>query len=985
MSALASFDQLYKTLNPAQKQAVDTVEGPVLVVAGPGTGKTHILTLRIANILRETQANPSNVLALTFTDSAARTMRRRLASIVGETVAREVTISTFHGFCELVLSRYPERFPDHASRRLMGDVEQVLLMREAIETVDRDIDQQGMGAATAPLALRPPKAPYTYLDDLLRLYDQLVREGVSLEAYQTWGEEERDRIRNDASLLRKRAGKDGEAVGSLTAAGQEKLERIDKVDESVRVLHRYDALKEEHATYDFTDMLRLVIDRIGSDESLRADLQEQYQYILADEHQDANALQHRLLELFAIQSDGSLDDFPNIFAVGDEKQAIYRFQGADLTQFRTFQELFPRATIITLTSSFRSYQNVLDTAHEVIAESLGDGAEAQRLTAERGVGEADQSGNPLPNVSLIVGDDPLDERAKITELVSNLIDHGTAPHEIAVISRKNETADLIAAQLEARGVPVLRAGDVSLTSRPLVHALLSLLHYAADPTNYAALRRALLAPWWRAQDSKASNSEPGGETVSIADILLTLRTTRDSQLLDELRTRWPNIAEMLETGTKKAVSETPLEAFSWLFAESGARGYLLSHADHLDDISLIRQLMQHLEEAARVQEGSTFRDAMAILARASEHELSPVKTSVTEREGCVTVITAHKAKGMEFQHVIIPDMTENGWEKGGKPAMILSPFDTKQALDDVRRLFYVALTRAKDHAYLTYAHESKDGRERKMSVLMPTNIPIQEVQSSPLPLLHQTINAPELLTKLAARYITEEGLSPSALNTYLKSPAEFFACYVLRMREPVKGPMVLGSAVHNAIASLLNGAPSDTAAQEIERCFNASLLPRDAIFTALVREAHELFHAYAANPLPSGKPYAIEEKYTTTRTIGDVPVLLQGKIDAIFETANGLCIVDFKTGSQVSAKDEDYVRQLMLYTALLQANEKTVASTSLIALSKDGPRDLPVALTTEARDRALMEFDTVASELLNGEWRKATEPSEYDDLLKLFE
>jgi DNA helicase-2/ATP-dependent DNA helicase PcrA len=971
MADSSIFDTQYTTLNPAQRKAVDTVEGPVLVVAGPGTGKTHILTLRIANILRQTQANPSNILALTFTDSAARTMRRRLAGIVGEEVARQVTIATFHGFCELVLSRYPEHFGESASHRLMGDVEQVLLMRDAIESVELK-------------SLRPPKAPYTYLDDLKSLYDQLVREGVSLEAYAAWGEEERERIRNDASLLRKRDS-DGGKAGTLTAAGQEKLERIDKIDEAVRVLRQYEALKDERGVYDFTDMLRVVIGRIGQDESLRADLQEQYQYILADEHQDANALQHRLLELFALQQDGTLDEFPNIFAVGDEKQAIYRFQGADLTQFRTFTEIFPRAEVITLTSSFRSYQSVLDVAHDLVASILGESAESQRLSAHRGAGEAD---GPAA-VSLIVGTDPLDERAKITELVARLIDQGTAPHEIAVISRKNETADLIAAQLEARGLPVLRAGDVSLTSRPLVHSILSLLHYVADPTRLDALRRALLAPWW------PENKE--GASISVADILLFLRTTRDSELLAQLRERWPGVAATLEKGIEKSTAQTPIECFSYLFTESGARSYLLSHAEHLDDIALVRQLIQHLEDAAQSKEGSNFRDAMDLLIRAGEHEMSPVKTSVTEREGFVTVITAHKAKGMEFQHVVIPDLTENGWEKGGKPAMIPSPFDTKQALDDVRRLFYVALTRAKDHAYLTYAQESKDGRERKMSVLMPTNIPLTEIESSPLPLLHQTVNAPEVLTRLAKQYITEDGLSPSALSEYLKSPSRFFACRVLRMKEPPKEPMVLGNAVHDAIAMWLSNQGVSGARRlddataaghaSIERQFRTCLLPRGKVFKDLLAEAHALFDAYVEDPLPQGKAVGIEKAYKLKRVVDGTEVMMQGKVDAIFETSNGICVVDWKTGSQVSAKNEDYIRQLMMYAYLIENDGEPmpVKCASLIAISKDGVKEIPVPVTNEARQQVLDEFDQVAHELLTGEWRKGIEPSEYDDLLKLFQ
>ena len=964
-----TFEEMYKGLNPAQKQAVDTVEGPVLVVAGPGTGKTHILTLRMANILRQTQANPSNILALTFTDSAARTMRRRLAAIVGDEVAREVTISTFHGFCELVISRYPERFSGYDSRRLMGDVEQVLLYRDAIEQSESN-------------ELRPPKAPYTYLDDLKRLYDTFAREGMSLADYKAWGDDERNRLRNDESLLRKRDGKNGERAGELTKAGEEKLERIDKVDEAASILEKYEALKEERGLYDFTDLLRLVIGKIASDDNLRADLQEQYQYILADEHQDANALQHKLLELFAVKSGSAtdsggdaagveIDDFPNIFVVGDEKQAIYRFQGADLTQFRTFTEIFPRATVITLSASFRSYQSVLDIAHGVI-ESTGT---HERLTAERGVGDA---ADGSAGVSLILGNDPLDERAKICELVAEKVKAGTPPHEIAVISRKNETADLIANQLEALGVPVLRAGDVSLTSRPLVHAILALMHYVADPTRFDSLRRALIAPWW-------------GSVVpefSIPDILLLLRTSRDTDLLQRLDEKFPELASILKNLIEKSTTQTAIECFSNIFTSCGARDYLLAHADHFDDIILIRHLIMYLEEAAALHVGSNFREAMESFARAGEHEMSPVKTAVTEREGFVTVITAHKAKGMEFKYVFIPEMTENGWEKGGKAAMIPSPFADKQSIEDARRLFYVALTRAKDHAYLSYAFENKDGRERNPSILLPSGLVHEEILSEPLPLLHRTIDAPVLLTEMARHYLTEEGLAPTALNEYLKSPPTFFACRILRMKEPSQGPAILGSAVHGAIAIYLKGDMSsdsiDRAHGAIEKTFRDSLLPRGNIFDDLIREAHALFDAYVAEPLPSGKASHIEKAFRTERVVDGVTVLMQGKIDAVFETSKGTCVIDFKTGSAVSAKNEEYVRQLALYSYLLEQNNEKVSYASLIAISKDGVRELAMKFAGAARETSLAEFDAAVQELLTGKWRVG-QPSEYDNLLKLFE
>lgn len=934
MATTEAFEDAYKKLNAKQKEAVDTVEGPVVVLAGPGTGKTHILTLRIANILRTTQARPDAILALTFTDSAARTMRRRLAALIGEETARKVTISTFHGFAELVRSEYPDSFALESSRRLMGDVEETLLLREAIDSADIDL-------------LRPAKAPYTYLRDLGTLYDALSREGMTLIEYRAWGEEARRALEADESLCYKR----GEHAGELTKAGQEKVARYDKVDEAVRVLERYQELKEARGLADFSDMLAGVVNRIAGDESLRSDLQERYQYLLADEHQDANALQHRLLELF------SVDDFPNLFVVGDERQAIYRFQGAEAGAFAEFTRLYPRTTVIELESSFRSHQHILDVAHEVVALT---GAHAPLAAARGGEGE---------RVSRIVALDPLDERARVAALVEKLLQDGALPHEIAVIARTNDTADLFASVLVARGLPVLRAGDLSLTERPVMRVLLALMSYAADPTQLGSLREALLAPWW---------------DLPIPERLAFLRTTSDRELVKQLAAVYPDVAHTISRCVKESLVQTPIACFSYIFTESGARDYFLSHAEHLDDIALVRALMMHLESVVLLTEATTFAEAFSALARAREHGLSPVKVSVTEREGFITVITAHKAKGMEFRFVIIPDCTENAWEKGGKAPLIPSPFESKQSLDDSRRLFYVALTRAKDEAFLSYAQTSAEGRERTPTSLMPANLPETEIVGESLPLLHATISAPEKVRALVEQYLETESLSPSAVNDYLDSPALFFARRVLRIKEPPVPALVYGNAIHAALAATLLGAPEEESYAALERAFGHSLLPRDATFEKLRFEAREALAAALPELSSLGTPVHVEKSFSLVRAESGKPVTLAGKIDAVFEKDGCLFVTDFKTGSDVSAKNASYARQLALYAALLDANKESTTDALLLGISRDGIKRVSVPVGKAEQESALAEVDAVVSELRSGNWRRGV-ASDYDVLLKLLD
>lgn len=933
-----AFAEAYGKLNPAQKKAVDTVEGPVLVIAGPGTGKTHILTLRIANILKQTQANAANILVLTFTESAARTVRKRLAELVGEPVAREVFTSTFHGFAEHLLSTYSDSFPEARGKRLAGDVETTLLWREVLETEDLT-------------ALRTTKSPYFYLRDLARLRDDLVRERIALVDYRAWLEKQGEVIRADESLYYTRDSKYGKK-GDFKPAGEDKLKRLEKGTEAIRLIEAYEALKETRDVYDFADVLRIAVDGLMADADLRATVQEQYQYVLADEHQDANALQHALLDALAY------DEHPNIFVVGDEKQAIYRFQGADSSHFKTFTEHFPRTETIYLTDSYRSLQGVLDASHTLIQSVPASMGEHQHLIATR-KGRA--------KMELLAAPDPLAERDQVATLVEETIAAGTEPHEIAVIASRNATADSFAEHLAGKNIPTLRAGDVMLSSRPVMRALLALMRAIANPLDIAALRESLLAPWW---------------PMPLAERAGLLLKNRDRELWTALEHAYPDVAQILHDLQKAALTTAPLPLLSKMLADTGARGYLLSNVEHLEDLELVRRIFMHIEEIVARDPGRSFAEVIDAFTKAHEHGLESVKTSVTLTKGKVTVITAHKAKGMEFEKVFIVGLNARQWEKGGMYAKIPSPVDQTRTIEDITKLFYVAMTRAKNELVLSYAIENGDGRDTPPSLLIPDGLPAIIAAADPLPILHTTLEPRPIVNDLVKRFLTEEGLSPSAFNEYLESPPTFFARRVLRLHEPEAPATAIGTAVHAGIAEYLQTKDADKAYAALEGTLKRSLLPRNAAYERVVEHATVSLAKYLAEGAPS-ETSAVEKAYTYTREIHGESILLQGKVDAIFKTATGECIIDFKTSSDIHIKDEKHARQLAFYDLLLTQNGHKPTGASIIQVGPEVVQEYPVPLTDETRSELVATLDAVVAELLTGEWREG-EASDYDDLLNLF-
>ncbi len=932
----------YKKLNEAQKLAVDTVEGPVLVIAGPGTGKTHILTLRIANILRQTQAKPTNILVLTFTESAARTVRTRLAGLVGDTVARDVGIYTFHGFCDYVLKNWADYFEAWNTKRLAGDVESALLWREVIEHAQ-------------VVHLRPPKSPFMYLHELSRLYGDLTRERITLDGYRTWAREEEDRIKADESNYYTRDSKYGKK-GDFKPDGTKKLERLEKVHEAITLFEAYEERKEREGVYDFNDVLRGVVDALQTDEALCAALQEQYQYVLADEHQDANAYQHALLDSFAF------DDHPNLFVVGDEKQAIYRFQGADSTHFREFLEKYPRATAITLTESFRSLGGILEAAHSAALEHIPASHGAHKPLSATRAGEA--------KLALLAAPDPLAERDQVAGLVEKAIAEGVAPHEIAIIAARNSTVSSFATHLAGRGVPTLRAGTISLSSRPLIRSLLSLMRAVANPLDTASLREVVLSPWL---------------CEGLAERSAFLLRTRDKDLQHALSEQFPKIGEVVKELQTYAQSEGPLAVFSRLLVSSGARAFLLSHANHIEDIALVRRLYEYLEEIVARDKNVSFADAVLALTRAREHGLEWVKSSATIKEGCVTVITAHKAKGMEFERVFIVGLTENEWEKGKMAAKIPSPVDMTRNVEDSAKQFYVALTRAKDAVVLSYAAETLEGRERKPSVFIPSGLSVLSVEFDPLPALHADVSVPELIVRLTREYLAGEGLSPSALADYLESPATFFARRVLHLKEPEQARMLIGTAVHAGIAALIaEDGTAEAARKALEATLHRSLMPRTSAFDQAGDDARQRLEAYIEVRDQFGTATAIEETYRAVRTVVGEEVHVSGKVDAVLLRDGRKTIVDFKTSSTVKEEDPKFALQLAFYDYLLRENKETPSGVSIIQVRTDGVDEVPIPLSKEMHEAFETQLDEALGEMLSGAWRPAKEPSEYDDLLDLF-
>src|SRR3989344_8580137 len=344
------FDRLYKQLNKAQKQAVDTIDGPIMVVAGPGTGKTSLLTLRIANILKLTDTPANSILAITYTDAGVRAIREKLHKIIGDR-ANEVRIHTFHAFATSVISEYPDHFLHLSDMKQMTDIEQEYIINSIIK--DSKFKD-----------LRPSGKPDAYVGSIIRTIDDAKREALTPEMVSQFAKDEIKKIKNDESSISTR----GATKGQLKAEAQEQIEKCERTVLFSNVYEKYESQKREAKKMDFNDLIIELLLALRNDELLLRLLQEKYLYIHVDEHQDTNDAQNFIVGIIA-----EFFDTPNIFIVGDEKQAIYRFQGASVENFLLLQKKWPSMKVISLDTNYRSHQGILDAGFSMIEKNYEEG------------------------------------------------------------------------------------------------------------------------------------------------------------------------------------------------------------------------------------------------------------------------------------------------------------------------------------------------------------------------------------------------------------------------------------------------------------------------------------------------------------------------------------------------------------------------------------------------------------------------------------
>lgn len=805
----ASFDHLLATLNPAQRQVVEHIDGPIQVVAGPGTGKTHTIAARIGFILRETDTSPRSILALTFTEAAAHTMRERLVQHIGPT-GYQVAVQTFHGFCASVLATHPDAVPHWKDQSPIDDAFALSLLQEILNA-----DPDGWEY------LRPINAPELYLKALWSRIGELKRESVSPEKLRQLADDQLEVIES-AEAERSKPRKTVLAPARKHHAKQHEL---------ARVYEQYLQRMHELGKGDFTDLIVETVAAFATDDALLGSYQEQYQYLHVDEYQDSNQIQNQLVEQLAAY----WGEAANLCVVGDPNQSIFRFQGAAVENTYRFAKSFPSATLVVLETGYRCPPPIYAVAHTLLtaappqAEDSDPTVAAVRQALRAPLRAAVAEETQIEAVRTAVAPTIDDELRWVAQQVRVALDEGVPAEEIAVLYRTNKEADRISAHLSAAEIPHTLVSDafesVAIFQRELQQTLTYLLKRTENSSKADPYLHPVLAAPWLEHDR--------------VELLTLLSARKRSQSLRELMTTAASgsqplsgsltpltiqpIRSSIEQLDRVAASlpvQPPHQWYAAFLRDSGVFEWSRTQPDAARRLLVLKGFAQLLG-----QSDESAQKALARVLEQLENDRVKLPLPTLELTQAVSLCTAHKAKGREWRRVFITNAVSGNWGGRRSPELLPLPFgilDLPEFDEDPeaeeRRLFYVALTRAAEQVTISWSTQRLVGvqyREELPSqfVIEAGQKPRPESKNEAVPgseaaaqiLLgaEPMIQYPAETAALFSDLVAQHRISASSLNTYLANPSEFVERYLLRLPSPPEPVLAHGSAMHAALERIV--------------------------------------------------------------------------------------------------------------------------------------------------------------------------------------
>jgi DNA helicase II / ATP-dependent DNA helicase PcrA len=904
-------------LNDAQRRAITHGEGPLLVIAGAGTGKTRVITERIRHLLQsDPNLSGENILGLTFTDKAAGEMKGRVVKTVGER-AKDVTLKTFHAFCESLLK------DTDPQSRMLDKVDHWILLRRNLSRLQLD-------------RYRRLAEPGQFLNDFVEFFSRCQDELVSCQDYQRYADQLAAQLEAERNQL-----------DADTAA--ERQETVAREQEIARAYRASEELLREKKCSSFGTLITGAVGLLERDAALRAALQNRYRYILVDEFQDTNIAQLRLLELLVNES-------KNIFAVGDNDQAIYRFRGASFGSFKLFLERFAgwregqdsTKFRVSLTENYRSTPNILRVATQVIGQNTVSADFPKKvLSPNKPEGE---------KIRIVELPTPEDEARWVAGELERIHNAGRRWRDFAVLYRAHGHRDDLVRELARRKIPFV-ISRLSILEHPLVKDVLAYLRLIATPYDDIATARVLAAPSWQLgpADLIRFAERARKERARIYDVL---QTQQPPLPFDTSHASLTGLLEFVsaqrKTMKRRDARHILADLFEWLEI------YQRAPEQDRDYVKRLAEFVKEWEDKSDTRKLPEFIEYLDYFEQAG----GAVCLEDDAPGDAVRLMTVHGAKGLEFSHVFVLRVNKNKFPQPERPRVFEFPAalmkegspEEQFHNQEERRLFYVALTRAEDRLTITALSEKK-GRVPPFieDILMEPRISRRDVlQLAPRPapnpapnpanatqpadaaapnasLFAARIDHPKIFSRIADWAETflpappePLELNPSAVDSYRKCPQKYLFAYLWSLQEGAKATLTFGRVMHGTIRRVMaefkkgNRLPFEEVQRLFETEWSTSGFEDEYQEGEYKKDGLEQLRALHQAVLEQ-TPEILELEKTFALPVEN-NVVLKGRIDQINSLGrNEVEIVDYKTGKP--KKETEARRDLQLSIYAIAAKE----------------------------------------------------------------
>lgn len=955
------FEAAYKKLNTEQNLAVDHIEGPVMVIAGPGTGKTQILAVRIGKILKDTDTQAHNILCLTYTDAATISMRNRLVEIIGPD-AHRVHIYTFHGFCNQVIQENLGYFGDYRQLEPITDLERVDVYKKIMDELPPD----------HPLKKLKGDVNNITSNRLRNLFSLMKKENYDAAYVDNAIDTRIKELPEDEAFIYKRKYKQFNA-GDLKQKDYDKeVGRLEELRAGAHLFEHFLSIMKDIGRYDYDDMILWVMRAFESSEDLLLQYQERYQYFLVDEFQDTNGSQKRLLDLLI----SFWSDAPNVFVVGDDDQAIYKFQGANMGNITDFKKDYDPSRVV-LVQNYRSSQRILNAAMAMIDFNQERIVKDESFDLDKTLIAKSAHKDLDREVAINSYANLVHEQAAIAAKLESEYRAGRDLSEIAIIYRNHRQVEKLVEVLEKKGVPLNIKRRVDILKMPLVRNVLNILTFINEQYlnkgytdkmlfemmhyNFFSIRSQDVATLiWETrnreydQEGQDTGRTPLGELIGDNERLksLKLSSTREISHLNDLLDKW--VAD---------VNDVTLQVlFQNVINEGHILNYVLQHPDKSWLLQVLGTLFDLIKEESTKKPDLSISEFLEMIQKMNENKLPLAINKIMSSEKGAQFITAHSSKGLEYNEVIVIGATKDVWDKrrGGNNYFKYPPLmngDNDVNVEDERRLMFVAMTRAEKALDISYSLSKENGKALGASQFVDElrsatdlqvsqqQVPSDTIDDFQYNVLFKQEKKVELIDHdLIDRMLQGYKLSVTGLNKYLKCPVTFYFEAVLRVPMARTKYLGYGRAIHYALEYYhrdLNEGKEPTQ-ESLLKYYRVGMKHHRAHFTSkeykdMIALGEQIlpkyFDKYLAVAEVDVKEYGLEIKIDNAEYEG-VPI--KGVLDRVAVKKDEVIVTDYKTGNALGAHTKpklstpsdrkpeggDYWRQIVFYKILLDSDRK---------------------------------------------------------------